>query len=76
MPVVKGKHKGKIGYYDDDDPGEDDEPGDAIVYFGEPFESEYVLLKHADLEPTDVKSVHLERWKRRYPWLAKHFDVP
>lgn len=27
------------------------------VYFGEPFESEYVLLKRRDLEPTDTKSV-------------------
>jgi hypothetical protein len=33
VKVIKGKQKGKVGYYDDD------EGGYAIVYFGEPFNS-------------------------------------
>ncbi len=34
VEVIKGKHKGKIGYYDDVA-----DNGKAIVYFGKPFES-------------------------------------
>lgn len=37
--VIKGKHKNKIGYYDDD---YSDTKG--IVYFGEPFVSDYALI--------------------------------
>jgi hypothetical protein len=70
--VLKGEHKGKVGYYDD----EDDEPGRAIVYLGEPFVSDYVVIPHADLEKVDAKSIHLERWKRTYPWLARQLGIP
>ncbi len=34
VEVIKGHHKGKIGYYDDVA-----DNGKAIVYFGRPFES-------------------------------------
>ena len=70
--VLKGEHKDKIGYYDD----EDDEPGYAIVYLGEPFVSDYAVIPHAHLEKVDVTSIHLEKWKRAYPWLAKQLGIP
>ena len=41
--VLKGRHAGKIGYYDDDE-------GDhAVVYFGEPISSGYVLIERDHL---------------------------
>jgi len=52
--VLKGEHKDKIGYYDD----EDDEPGYAIVYLGEPFVSDYAVIAHADVGKVDAKSIH------------------
>jgi hypothetical protein len=33
-----GEHAGAVGYYDDD------EGDEAVVYVGEPFESDYVLI--------------------------------
>ena len=47
-----------------------------IVYLGEPFESDYILVSRKDLEKVDVKNIHLERWKRKYPWLVKLVDLP
>jgi hypothetical protein len=70
--VLNGEHKGQIGYYYD----EDDDPSKAVVYLGEPFASDYVLIPHADLEKVDVESIHLEKGKRAYPWLAKKLGVP
>ena len=62
--ILRGRHQGKVGYYDDDDDG-------AIVYLGAPFSSDAVRLKHSSIQKIDAKSAELEKWKRRYPWLAK-----
>ena len=68
--ILRGSHKGKLAYYDDD-LGTDTRPGKAVVYIGEPFESDYVLIRRTDLEKVTAKHIDLERWKRKYPWLAK-----
>jgi hypothetical protein len=73
--VRKGRHAGKLGYYDDDLDGEE-RAATAIVYLGEPFESDYILVGRTDLEKVDRKNIHLERWKRKYPWLVKLVDLP
>ena len=69
MLILRGRHQGKVGYYDDDDDG-------AIVYLGAPFSSDAVRLKHSYIQKIDAKSAELEKWKRRYPWLAKQLGVP
>jgi hypothetical protein len=74
--IRKGEHKGQIGNYDDDDLGRGHRPGKAIVYLGEPFESDYIVVSRKDLEKVDVKSIDLERWKRKCPWLVKLVDLP
>ena len=57
--VLSGRHAGKIGYYDDDE-------GDhAVVYFGEPISSGYVLIRRDHL--ANVTSLEHERWKRAQP---------
>jgi hypothetical protein len=61
--IYKGRHKGKLGSYDDDHHGEE-RAAKAIVYLGEPFESDYIQVSRKDLEKVDVKSIDLERWKR------------
>ena len=73
--IRKGRHAGKLGYYDDDLDGEA-RVAKAIVYLGEPFESDYILVSRTDLEKVDVKNIHLERWKRKYRWLVKLVDLP
>jgi len=50
--------------------------GKAIVYLGEPFESDYIVIRHADLEKVTAKNIDLERWKRKYPWLARQLGLP
>jgi hypothetical protein len=67
--ILRGRHQGKVGYYDDDDDG-------AIVYLGAPFSSDAVRLKHSYIQKIDAKSAELEKWKRRHPWLAKQLGVP
>ena len=67
--ILRGRHQGKVGYYDDDDDG-------AIVYLGAPFSSDAVRLKRTHIRKIDAKSAELEKWKRRYPWLAKQLGVP
>ena len=73
--IRRGRHAGTLGYYDDDLDGEE-RAAKAIVYLGEPFESDYILVSRTDLEKIDVKNIHLERWKRKYPWLVKLVDLP
>jgi hypothetical protein len=73
--ILRGPHKGKLAYYDDD-LGIEEHPGKAVVYVGEPFESDYILLSRAYLAKVTVKSIELERWKRKYTWLAKQLGLP
>lgn len=75
-PVVRGTGHAcaaaccaSAGYYDDD------EGTAAIVYIGGPFESDYVLIRRTDLEKVSAKSIDLERWKRKYPRLAKELGL-
>ena len=73
--IRRGRHAGTLGYYDDDLDGEE-RAAKAIVYLGEPFESDYILLSRKDLEQVDLESIHPQRWKRKYPWLVKLVDLP
>jgi hypothetical protein len=73
--ILAGEHAGKAGYYDDDDPHADG-PDAAVVYLGEPFESDYIRIPHGELEQLAATNLHLERWKRTYPWLVKYLGVP
>jgi len=43
----------------------DDEGDRAVVYFGQPFRSGYVLIPRAHL--VNVTSLEHERWKREHP---------
>ena len=72
--LLKGRYKDKLAYYDDD-LGTESRPGRAI-YIGEPFESDYLLVSRADLVKVTAKSIELERWKRKYPWLEKQLGLP
>jgi hypothetical protein len=73
--ILRGPHKGKLAYYDDD-LGTESRPGKAVVYLGEPFESDYILVRRTDLAKVNAKSIHVERWKRKYPWLARQLGLP
>ena len=64
--VTQGRHTGKVGYYDD----EGDRPGQAVVYFGVPFNSAYTIIWRKWLEPVDVTLRGLEKFKRDYPEIA------
>jgi hypothetical protein len=68
--ILAGAHQGQVGYYDDNDGQQ------AIVYMGEPFTSEYVLVQRDGVERVRTRSLDIERWKRTYPWLVKYLGVP
>jgi hypothetical protein len=67
--IVEGTHRGRVGYYDND------EGRKAVVYFGEPFNSDYVLIPRRYLRKTDVTPLELEKFKRRYPDVARFVGV-
>src|SRR5262245_15317221 len=52
--ILRGDHKGTVGYYDDD------EGGRAVGYLGEPFVSDPVVLPRGTLQKVDAKSAELE----------------
>lgn len=66
---LRGRHRGRVGYYDND------EGNGAIVYFGVPFEDEYVIVPYSWLEPTDTVPLGLARWIARDPGLADLMGV-
>jgi len=70
VEVIKGKHKGKIGYYDDVA-----DNGKAIVYFGRPFESKYYRIPPSFLIKTEKRNLAIEEWVRDNPENAKKFGV-
>jgi hypothetical protein len=72
--VVRGRHKGKIGYYDDDC-SEVGVGHYAIIYFGAPFASPYFLVRHSSLEPCAEPFAPLEEFLRAYPDLAAQHGV-
>lgn len=70
--VISGRHKGKIGYYDDDA----DAGRSAIVYFEVPFKTPHTLVPYRNLENVDVRLIGLERFKRDHPDLARVLGLP
>lgn len=48
--VINGIHKGKSGYYDDDQITLNVDKFQAMVYFGEPFEGQPIICSYNDLE--------------------------
>ena len=47
---------------------DDDEGYHAVLYFGEPIHSDYVLIPRAHL--ANVTRLEHERWKRAHPFLG------
>jgi len=70
--VLRGRYKGQMAYYDDDDEGR---RGRAIIYIGEPFESDYILIPHAWLEPFDGPLAPLDAFVREHPDAAAQLGV-
>lgn len=65
--VIKGRHKGKVGWYDDDET-----PKKAIVYFDEILVSgSYVLVNIDYLENVNIKTFQVANFIKRYPTIAE-----
>ena len=69
--ITGGKHRDKFAFYDNDD-----ERG-AVVYLegSEPLSGDYVIIPIAQLEPVDVTSFGIERFKRAHPELARQAGI-
>jgi hypothetical protein len=59
VEVIAGRHKGKIGYYDDEE-YTDSGAERAVVYFEFPFVTDWVMIKHEHLVNTKKKNPALE----------------
>ena len=63
-----GNHKGKLGYYDDDE-----DNGIALVFLGKPFQSEYVRVPYTDIR--NITSLEHEKFKRENPEFSKALGI-
>jgi len=61
--ITRGKYKGKIGYYDDQ------EGAWALVYIGNPFSDNLQLLHFNQIEPIISPKEHRE-WIEKNPYQA------
>jgi hypothetical protein len=68
--VIRGKHRGKVGYYDDD------EGALCVVYFGVPFEEggSYGLVRRSSLERVKAH-LALDVFARKHPDIVAKLDV-
>ena len=64
-----GKRKGQLGYYDD----ESDDDNRAIVYLGEPFQSEYVEVPFSSIR--NITSSEHAKFKLEFPELCRLLGV-
>ena len=75
--VTKGRYKGKIGYYDDDEYIRTDKNGNeiykAIVYLDEPLRGDYVRINFDYLR--NVTSLEHEKFKKENPEFVKRFGI-
>ncbi len=70
VEVIRGRFRGQVGYYDDDD-----ERGQCVVYFAEPLSGPYELIDRRHLRPTAAAHLPTERWVRQYPDAARRLGV-
>lgn len=49
VEIIKGRYKGRVGYYDDDS-GDENDPL-AIIYFGDPLLTKDVVIKYDHISP-------------------------
>jgi hypothetical protein len=70
--VIGGKHRGKLGYYDDDDEAE----GVACVYFGVPFKDRWEEVPLRYILGVDVELMGLERLRRDAPHVYEVMRLP
>ena len=68
VAILKGKHKGFVGFYDDD-LGEKT----AIVYLGAPFVSPLVHIRHDSL--VNVESIEITKFRRANPEFCEKLGV-
>ena len=69
---VKGKHEGSLGYYDNDEPG-DDGKDKAVVYLWAPFQSEYIFVDYDYIRP--IASLEHERFKKENPAICQLMGI-
>ncbi len=72
VAVIAGRYKGKVGYYDNDDTTEGGLDR-AVVYFGEPFASNYYLIDHKYLR--NVTSLDHEKFKKESPNICQQLGI-
>ena len=68
VKAIRGRHIGKIGYYDDD------EGNRAVVYFGEPHLSKSYLINHEYLVPAE-NFLPVEKFVRENPDLSEQAGI-
>jgi hypothetical protein len=56
VAIIAGRHKGQLGFYDDDESGDR-----IIVFLGTPFASDPVILRRSDVrQATDEERLSFE----------------
>ncbi len=75
--VTKGRYKGKLGYYDNDEYVGDDKDGKekykAVVYLEGPFQNDFVLINFNYLR--NIRSLEHQKFKKENPDFVKRFGI-
>lgn len=69
--ITKGKHKGKIAYYDDDDINDL-----AIVYLKAPFFSAPIRVRKSSLQATTAVNLKMRKFKKENPGICELLGMP
>jgi len=77
VKVTRGAHKGKIGYWDDEDFDESlSRPVlKAVVYFGTPLVDDYYLIPFGYLQPCNEKHLPTEKLRKEKPEMCRHMGI-
>jgi len=65
---TEGEYRGKLGYYDDDE-----NDLEAIVYLGQPFQSNYVVVPFSHIR--NVTSLEHEKFKKENPEFSEMLGI-
>lgn len=68
--MIRGQHKGKTGYYDDDETEKS-----AVVYLGIPFVESSVRIPRSWLESYDGPLLSIEKFAQEHPEITAILGV-
>ena len=74
VEITAGKHKGKLAYYDDEDRDSYGRPC-GIIYLGQPFLSDYILLPFGNFKLSLKENKEVNKFEKNNPLVAESIGL-